>query len=172
MYDHAVNLAMKNPAPLFLEVPLRIRYFYNVYKNKLFYVVYGGASVLTHLSSGDFDSNSAPFTFTSPATGSPLSSTSSYTASRLGRIRPVLRIGTGAEYFLPMEFPLIATLYINYMHGFMAADEIEVSNLISDGTDTSALTYNGSGWSIDVGVKIPFRFGERGSCGKIPERKE
>jgi hypothetical protein len=171
MYDHAVNLAVKNPAPLFLDIPLRVRYLYNVYKNKIHYAVYGGASMLTHFSGEDFDAGSAPFTYTSPQSGSPATATSSYASSRIARLIPVLRIGTGVEYALPMEFPLIATLYFNYMHGFMATDATTVSNSGPEPLSTATISNNGSGWSIDVGVKVPFRFGERGSCGKLPKKE-
>ena len=172
MYDHAVNLTIKTPAPLFLEVPLRIRYFYNAYKNKIFYVVYGGASMLTHFSSTDFETGGAPFTYTSPLTGTPASATSTYTASRIAKFIPVLRIGTGVEYALPMEFPLIVTLYINYMHGFTAIDNTTISNTGPEPLSTASVSNNGSGWSLDVGVKIPFRFAEKGKCGKLPEKLE
>ena len=171
MYDHGDNLTVKNAAPLFLEIPLRVRYFYNAYKNKLHYMVYGGASALTHFSGEAFDAGGAPFTYTSPTTGAPVSGNSTYTASRITRVVPVLRIGTGFEYFLPMEFPLIATLYLNYKHGFMSVDNIVLSNDIPE-TSGSSLSYNGGAWSVEVGVKIPFRFGDRTACGKIPEKKE
>ncbi len=52
MYDHEVDFVEKTGAPLYLEVPLRFRYFYDVYQERIFAVVYGGASLLTHFSSG------------------------------------------------------------------------------------------------------------------------
>lgn len=157
---------------MFLEVPLRIRYFYNIYKNRIFYVVYGGASLLTHFSSEGYGSGGGAFTYTSPTTGSPVSATSSYTASRASRFRPLLRIGTGVEYALPMDFPLIATLYVNYMHGFVSADEIVVSNTVTENPSGNSISYNGSGWSVDLGIKVPFRFSEKGKCGKLPARDQ
>lgn len=171
-HDHEVDLAIRAAAPLYLEVPLRIRYFYDLYKEKLFYVVYGGASLLTQFSTGDFATGGGDFTYTSPATGSGTQATSSYTATRISSFRPVLRIGTGAEYRLPMDFPLVATLYVNYMHGFMAAEDISVSGSIPGGVSSSTVTYNGSGWSVDLGVKVPLPLGREGACAPPPEREQ
>ncbi|MCK5137926.1 MAG: hypothetical protein KAR19_19220 [Bacteroidales bacterium] len=172
MYDHQVNFETKTPAPMFLEVPLRIRYFYNLYKEKLFYVVYGGASLLTHFSSEDYGSGGGPFTYTSPITGSPVNASSTYTVSRTSRFTPMLRFGTGVEYVLPMEFPLIATMYVNYMHGFISSDAIFISNTVPADPSGTTIIYNGSGWSVDLGIKVPFRFNEKGKCGKLPEKNQ
>ena len=171
MYDHEVDFVMNVPAPLFLEVPLRIRYFYNLYKEKLHYVVYGGASLLTHFSSGSFNLGGGDFTYNDPVSGAPVNASTSYNASRPSRFRPAMRIGTGVEYLLPINIPLIVTLYVNYMHGFISADEIQITNTLSESPSVSMVYYNGSGWSLDVGVKIPFRFGGGGRCGTRPERE-
>lgn len=171
MYDHEVDFVVKAPAPIFLEVPVRIRYFYDVYKGKLHYVVYGGASLLTHFSSGVYNQGGGDFTYNAPPSNTPASASTTFSASRSARFRPILRIGNGVEYALPMDFPLIATLYVNYMHGFMSTDEVIVTNTIPETLPQSSLSYNGSGWSLDLGVKIPFRFGERGKCGKLPDRE-
>ena len=171
MVDHEVDFVVKVPAPVFLEVPVRIRYFYNVYKEKLHYVVYGGASLLTHFSSGVYNQGGGDFTYNSHPFGTPVNATTTFTAARSARFRPILRIGTGFEYALPMELPLIATLYVNYMHGFKSTDEIMVSNTLHETPPTSSVNYNGSGWSLDLGLKFPFRFGERGKCGKLPDRE-
>ncbi len=82
-----------------------------------------------------------------------------------------MRIGTGVEYDLPTAFPLIATLYLNYMHGFLSTDEIHITNSIPEVPDVNSVTYNGSAWSLDVGIKIPFRFGEWGKRRVVPERE-
>ncbi len=169
MYDHMVNLVIKEPAPMFLEVPLRFRYFYNIYKEKIYYVVYGGASLLTHFSSGDYNTGSSQFTYISPESGNPVTETSNYTATRSSRLTPILRLGTGVEYKLPMEFPLIATLYFNYMHGFLSTDAIQLSNSIGD---SPYISYKGSGWSLDVGVKIPFTFGNHNDCVKLRKKPD
>lgn len=169
MYDHMVNLVIKEPAPMFLEVPLRFRYFYNVYKEKIHYVVYGGASLLTHFSSGEYSTGSNPFTYTSPQSGNSESATSSYTVSRDSRFRPLLRLGTGVEFKLPMEFPLIATLYFNYMQGIFSADVIQLSNSTGD---APYISYKGSGWSLDAGIKIPFTFGNHNNCVKLRKKPD
>ena len=172
MVDHEVDFVTKSPAPLFLEVPLRIRYFYNIYKHKIHYVVVGGASLLTHFSAGDFNQGGGDFTYNAPPSGTPFSATTSYTASRSARFRPVMRIGTGVEYLLPLPFPLIATCYVNYMQGFMSTDEIWISNAMQGGTSGSYVSYNGTGWSLDIGIKYPFKFGSKVPCGKPRVREE
>lgn len=171
MYDHEVDLVSMMPAPLYLEIPLRFRYFYNVYKGKVHAVIYGGASLLAQFSSGIYDEGSAGFTYNPPAGGAPVSATSSYAASGLHKFAPVLRLGTGVEYKLPMEFPLIATLYVNYMQGYMDVGQIEVTNSLPESPEVSSITYSGSGWSVDIGVKIPFKLG-RTRCGQLPEREQ
>jgi len=171
MYDHEVDFVTRMSAPLYLEIPLRFRYFYDVYKGKIHAVIYGGASLLAQFSSGAYNEGSDAFTYNSPASGGAVDATTAYTASGIKKLAPVLRLGTGVEYKLPMEFPLIATLYVNYMQGYLDVGQIEVTNSIPDLPATSSITYTGSGWSLDLGVKIPFKFGGGGNCGKLPERE-
>ena len=170
MYDHEVDFVTSAPAPLYLEIPVRFRYFYDLYKGKVHAVIYGGASLLAQFSSGNYDEGSGDFTYTAPGGGGSLSATSSYAASGVRNLAPVLRLGTGVEYRLPMEFPLIATFYVNYMQGFLDTGLIEVTNSIPENPTASNLTYQGSGWSVDLGVKIPFKRG-RGPCDGLPERE-
>jgi len=172
MYDHAVNFVTREPAPMFLEVPLRLRYFYNLYKKKLYYAVYGGVSLLTHFSGTDYRTGGGDFTYLSPESGNPVPATTTYTASRTARFRPLLRVGTGIEYKLPVEFPLFATLYAGYSHGFISIDNLGVSTSLPESPSVSNITYRGSGWSIDAGLKIPFRFGKEGVCGTRPEKED
>jgi len=171
MYDHEVDLVTKMPAPLYLEIPLRFRYFYDVYKGKVHAVIYGGASLLAQFSSGVYNEGSEGFTYNPPAGGVPVSATTSYAASGVHKVAPVLRLGTGVEYRLPMEFPLIATLYVNYMQGYMDMGLIEVTNSLPENPTASTITYQGSGWSVDLGVKIPFKRG-KGPCDGLPEREQ
>jgi len=70
-----------------------------------------------------------------------------------------------------MEFPLIATLYVNYMQGYMDVGQIEVTNSLPESPEVSSITYMGSGWSVDIGVKIPFKRGGA-RCGQLPEREQ
>jgi hypothetical protein len=170
MYDHEVDFVTRVAAPLYLEIPVRFRYFYDVYKGKVHAVIYGGASLLAQFSSGIHDEGSGDFTYTAPGGGPSLSATSSYAASGVQKVAPVLRLGTGVEYRLPMEFPLIATLYVNYMQGYMDMGLIEVTNSLPEIPAPSTITYNGSGWSVDLGVKIPFKRG-KGPCDGLPERE-
>ncbi len=172
MYDHEVDFVTKAPAPLFLEVPLRIRYLYNVYKDKIHYAVYGGASLLTHFAGAGYNAGGGGFSLNSPETGGQINGNTSYEASRIAKFSPVMRIGSGVEYLLPVPFPLVATLYLNYMHGFVTNDAIEVTNTLPGETNGGGIHYNGSGWSVDVGVKYPFKFGGKVRCGKPIEKPE
>ena len=172
MYDHSVNFVTRDPAPLFLEIPLRLRYFYDLHQKKIYYVVYGGISVLTHFSGADYGTGGGDFTYLSPESGVPTPATTTYTASRTARIRPLLRLGTGFEYRLPLEFPLIATLYASYGHGFISIDNIAVTTTVPESPAESSINYRGSGWSVDAGLKIPFRFGKMGVCGPLPEKED
>ena len=170
MYDHEVDLAIRAPAPLYLEIPLRFRYFYDLHKGRVHAVIYGGPSLLAQFSSGIYDEGGGDFTYTAPGAGAPTDATSSYAASAVRKLAPVLRMGTGVEYRLPMEFPLIATFYVNYMQGYLDMGRIEVTNSFPEIPEVSTITYQGSGWSVDLGVKIPFKRGQ-GPCDGLPERE-
>ncbi|MDF1574626.1 MAG: hypothetical protein P1P86_05485 [Bacteroidales bacterium] len=170
LYNHDVDLVSRMPAPLYLEIPLRFRYFYNVYKEKVHLVFYAGGSLLATFSEGVYSQGSAPFTYTPAGSTAPVTATSTYEASALHQVAPVLRAGTGVEYRLSMEFPLIATIYLNYMQGYRDMAQIGVTNTLTETPPRSTITYRGSGWSVDLGVKIPFRFGKT-KCGQLPERE-
>jgi len=171
MYDHEVDFVTRVSAPMFLEIPLRIRYFYDLYKGKVHWALNGGVSVLTHFSGEAENQGTGDFSYYSPAASATVDATTSFSTSRSSAVLPVLRLGTGVEYKLPMEFPLIATLYINYMQGFLQADDIEVTNSVPETPATSVISYAGSGWGVDLGIKIPFRIGANAQCGKLPERE-
>ncbi len=175
MYDHKVDFVTNLKAPLYLEIPLRFRYFYDVYKGKIHVVIYGGASLLTQFSSGIYNEGSGDFSYTPPGSTDPVSVSTSYSAYGVHKFAPVLRLGTGVEYKLPMDFPLIATLYVNYMQGYMDVGQIDVTNTLPEtppeAPAISSITYQGSGWSVDLGVKIPFRFGGA-PCGQLPQREK
>jgi hypothetical protein len=170
MYDHETDFTTREPAPLYLEFPVRLRYFYNVYKEKIYLVFTGGASILAHFSKSIYNQGTAPFTYNSPATSAPVSASTTYEASGVKKIAPLIRLGTGMEYRLPTKFPLIATLYLNYMQGYMDLEQIRVSNTITETPVPSTIAYKGSGWSADLGIKIPFRLGGA-ICGQLPERE-
>lgn len=167
MYDHEVDFTGKSPAPMYLEIPLRFRYFYDVYEEKIFAVVYGGASLLTQFSSGGYASPGGEFSYTDPATQTASSATASSNALRLSSLRPLLRLGTGVEYLLPSKFPMYFTAYINYMQGFMSVEELNVSSSLAGGSSTASLLYHGNGWSFDVGIKIPMSFDDRQNCVRL-----
>jgi hypothetical protein len=171
MYDHEVDFVTKTSAPLYLEFPVRVRYFYNVYRGRIHLAVNGGASLLTQFSSGIHSQGGGDFTYLEPESGIPMNASTTYEASRLANVRPLLRLGAGVEYALPMDFPLIATLYVNYMHGFASMNQVSVSNTVIESPVVSSIHYQGSGWSLDLGVKIPLQFGKEGICAPLPERE-
>jgi hypothetical protein len=172
MYDHEVDYVSSVPAPMYLEFPVRIRYFYDLYKGKVHMAINGGVSVLTHFAKEAYNQGTDDFNYYSPTASAPVDATTSYSASRSSPVMPVLRLGAGVEYKLPLEFPLIATFYVNYRQGFIKADHIEVSNSLPETPAISTVSYEGSAWSVDLGVKIPFRFGANAQCGKLPEREK
>jgi hypothetical protein len=172
MVDHQVDFVTRQHAPMFLEIPFRIRYFYNLYKEKLHYVVYGGASLLTHFTSGTYNAGEGAFSYTSPGNGNAINATTSFYASRPSRLRPLLRLGTGLEYRLPVDIPLIATIYVNYMQGFISTEDIFVNYTVPGTPAESSVSYNGSGWGVDLGIRVPLRFGPKGICKELPERNE
>ncbi len=171
MFDHEVDFTGKTPAPMYLEIPLRFRYFYDVYKQKIFAVVYGGASLLTQFSSGGYTSPGGDFTYTDPATQTTTNARASSSVRRLSSFRPLMRMGIGAEYLLPMKFPMYLTAYLNYMQGFMGTEEIEVNSSLPGAPTRGFLVYHGSGWSLDVGVKIPMSFDDRQNCVRLTKEK-
>lgn len=167
MFDHEVDFNEKDGAPMYLEIPLRFRYFYNIHKQKLFAVAYGGASLLTQFSSGTYEAPGGDFSYTEPSDQASRSATVSARAERLSSIRPLLRIGAGVEYLLPIKLPMYFTAYVNYMQGFMAAERLEVSAELAGGTSTGSLEYHGNAWSFDVGIKIPMSFDDRQNCVRL-----
>ncbi|MFH0759058.1 MAG: hypothetical protein V2B15_17355 [Bacteroidota bacterium] len=171
MYDHEVDFVEKAGAPMYLEVPLRFRYFYDLYEERMYAVVYGGASLLTHFSSRDYSTPGGDFTYTSPATQAPEGGTVSSTTTRLSHFRPLLRLGMGVEYKLPMKFPMFATVYLNYMQGFMATEDVSIITSVPESPVENSVSYNGSGWSLDVGVKIPFAFDDRENCVRLTKER-
>lgn len=172
MYDHEVDYVTSLPAPMYLEFPIRLRYFYSVYKEKVHFALNGGVSLLANFAGGEYNQGTGDFNYYSPTASAPVDATTSFSASRSTPLMPVLRLGAGVEYKLPMEFPLIATLYVNYRQGFIKGDHIEVSNSFPETPTASTISYEGSAWSVDFGVKIPFRMGANAQCGKLPAREK
>ncbi|MGW8316021.1 MAG: hypothetical protein ACWGNV_10500 [Bacteroidales bacterium] len=172
MVDHEDDMVTKLPAPMFLEVPLRVRYLYNLWQEKLYLAVYGGASLLTHFTSGVYNQSAGSFLYTSPVSNLPEEATLEYYGSRPSRLRPLLRAGTGLEYRLPLGIPLYATLYVNYMQGFISAEDLTITTSLPETPTNTVISYNGEGWSIDLGIKLPLRFKEGAICVPLPERTE
>jgi len=172
MVDHEDDMVTRLPAPMFLEVPLRVRYLYNLWQEKLYLGVYGGASLLTHFASGIYNESAGNFLYTNPVTNMPEEATVEFFGSRPSRLRPLMRLGTGVEYRLPIKIPLYTTLYVNYMQGFITADDLTVTSTLPEIPADTRVSYHGGGWSIDLGVKLPLRFKEGAICVPLPERTE
>jgi hypothetical protein len=172
MVDHEDDLVAKLPAPMFLELPVRLRYIYNLWKEELYVAVYGGASLLTHFASGVYNQSAGSFIYFPPASTAPEEATVEFYGSRPSRLRPLLRLGTGVEYRLPLGIPLYATLYVNYMQGFISAEDITITSSLPEVPGETRISYNGSGWSVDLGVKLPLRFKQGAICVPLPERTE
>ncbi len=83
MFDHEVDFTGKTSAPLYIEVPLRFRYFYDIYKQRIFAVVYAGPSLLTQFSSGTYAGPGGDFSYTEPASQATTAATASSQANRL-----------------------------------------------------------------------------------------
>ncbi len=66
---------------------------------------------------------------------------------------------------------MFITGYVNYMQGFMATENIRVSTSVTEVPAENSVSYNGSGWSVDVGVKIPFAFDDRENCVRLTKQK-
>ena len=167
MFDHEVDFTGKSSAPMYLEIPFRLRYFYDLHEQKLFAVVYAGASLLTQFSSGTYTAPGGDFSYTEPSSQDVRPATVSSQAERLSFVRPLLRLGTGVEYLLPIKLPVYITAYVNYMQGFMAAERLEVSAELAGGPTRGTLEYHGSAWSFDVGIKIPMSFDDRQNCIRL-----
>ncbi len=171
MYDHEVDFEGETGAPMYLEIPLRIRYFYNVYQEKIYAVVYGGLSALVQFSGEGYAGPGGDFDYTPPDPDPPGTATASATGQRVSYVRPVLRLGAGAEYRIPIKFPMFATAYVSYMQGLIGIEEVQITTGLGETPANSALTYNGSGWSFDLGVKIPLSFQGHLDCVLVPTKK-
>ncbi len=167
MFDHEVDYTGKSSAPMYLEIPFRFRYFYDLHEQKLFAVVYAGASLLTQFSSGTYAAPAGEFSYTEPSSQDVRPATVTSQAERLSYVRPLLRLGTGVEYLLPISLPMYFTAYVNYMQGFMAAERLEVSAELAGGPTGGTLEYHGSAWSFEVGIKIPMSFDDRQNCIRL-----
>lgn len=171
MVDHEDDLVVKYDAPMILEFPLRLRYLHNLYDNELHLGIYGGGSLLAQFSQGPYASGNAPINYAVPG-GTESQAEVIYSAERMTNFAPLLRLGAGLEWMIPMPFPLAATIYVNYIQGFMTMDRANINIDTRPNTQTAMLDMRGGGWSIDMGVKFPFRLESRGKCGELPKRRK
>jgi len=101
-----------------------------------------------------------------------MDATVSASARRPSSFRPLLRFGAGTEYRIPIEFPLFATLYVGYAQGFMDTEVVSVSTSMTQEPPERSLDWQGSGWSVDLGVKIPMAFDDRQNCVRLTREKK
>lgn len=172
MYDHEVDYLNKANAPMYIEIPVKLRYFYSIIRSKLDLAIYAGGSLLTHFASADYDTGTGTFTYLSPQTGTE-TGTLTYTASRTSRFGGALKAGLGFEYRLPTFFPFIATLYADYTHGYIKIDEIVVESSIQEIPSENFIFYSGNGWGLSLGIKVPFVLDPKGTskCGRLPRTR-
>ncbi len=158
MYDHEVDFVTKTRAPMYLDIPFRVRYYYDVYKGRVLIVPSLGVSVLTHFSAGNYGDGSGSFDF------SPVSRTGygtvNFRGTRTARIGLMLRAGLGGEYRVPILFPLYATASLEYIHGLRGIDEVQVWSSDSEAPGVSTVNYLGSGWNLAIGARIPIILGK------------
>jgi hypothetical protein len=167
MYDHEVDFVTRSKAPMYLEFPLRFRYYYDVYKGRVLIVPTLGFSVLTHFSVGDYGAGSDGFSLLTLSGNA--SSTVNYSGIRSSRIGLMLKAGIGGEYRIPIGFPLYATAALEYNHGLKEIDEIQVSTSMNETPAVSTVKYLGSGWNFSIGARIPILLGkDNRKCGAVP----
>ncbi|MFC2129279.1 hypothetical protein ACFLQX_00710 [Bacteroidota bacterium] len=166
MYDHEVDFVTKTRAPMYLDIPLRVRYYYNVYKGRVLIVPSVGISVLTHFAAGNYGAGNDSFSYLT-LTGNGNGSVD-YSGTRTARIGLMLKGGLGCEYRIPIKFPLYATASLEYNYGLKEIDEIQVSTSISEAPEISTVKYIGSGWNFAVGARVPIILGkDNRKCGAI-----
>jgi len=168
-YDQDNSVTVKEQAPMFIEIPIRIRYLRNLYKQQLYFTASGGGSALLQFAGPAYLSGSTAFQYTNLA-GSVADGTMNYTGNRLSMFGGLFRFSAGMEYRFRIKFPLVVTAELAYGHGFVTLDETEVSTSISEQPAISTVSYSGTGWRIDLGVKIPVKLGQKGKskCGALP----
>lgn len=173
MYDHEVDLTINEHAPMFLEIPLKLRYYYNLVRGKLDLAVYAGGALLTSFTPAEYGSGDGSFNYVSPSTGVATDGSLNYAVSRNSAFGGAIKSGLGVEYRLPVKFPVITTLYADYSHGYIKLDETVITTSIPEEPAENNILYRGSGWSLSAGVKVPFYLDPKGTnrCGRLPRAR-
>jgi len=166
MYDHEVDLVNKERAPFYLEFPVSLRYFYNVYKKKVYIVPRMGASMIMHFAGADYLSGSLPFTYGNSA------ETVQYNAGRTARFGYIVHAGISAEYKIPIVFTSYAFVQTTYYHGLRDMDQIELVTSLNETPAVNTVTYRGSGWNTSIGIRIPILGGNKNCGANVPKRED
>jgi len=168
-YDQDYSTAAIAPAPFILEFPLRIRYVENIYKQQVFLVFSAGGSLFLQFAGDNYATVSTPFSYTD-ISGNLQSGTMNITGNRPSMFGGSIRLAAGAEYRIPMKFPLILTTELSYSQGLTLLDQALVTTSIAEVPESSTVSYLGTGWRISTGIKIPIKLGQRGKrkCGALP----
>jgi hypothetical protein len=170
MYDHETDYTETRSAPMFLDIPVMFRYYYNMYDNRLFLVPSLGATVLTHFSGPGYATGKAAFTY--QTLSGTADGTTTYVAGRPVRLGYTARAALGVEYDIPTSFPLLLTWNLTYSHGFRDLEVIEVTTSQSEMPAVSTVTYNGTGWMTSIGVRLPFSLDKDSrKCGALPRMR-
>ncbi|MCF8225436.1 MAG: PorT family protein [Bacteroidales bacterium] len=168
IFDEQNEQITRTSAPYFIEIPLTLRYFHRLNNTSFSLVPNIAASLLTHFAGQTYNSGSGNFDF--PADGR-TEQTFSYASSRLTRYGFNVKTGCGIEYDLPMNFPLMVVLNINYNLGYIDIDRIHVNTSLDEimpsVSDANSITYDGSGMLLSLGFRIRADKLRR-SCRDIP----
>ncbi|HKK63898.1 MAG TPA: hypothetical protein VJ951_15135 [Bacteroidales bacterium] len=167
-YDQDNEVVVKSKAPLFIEVPLNIRYFYKIYKTDFTLVPAIGGSLLTHLSNGAYEGGSGEFAWNSVSGASTENYT--FTGERTTFFGVATHLSMAVEYALPMKFPLNIYAGVIGKFGYRTIDELTVDSSVDISGNDNVITYDGSGWQVTIGARIPFTPGNN-RCGTEQRKK-
>jgi hypothetical protein len=170
MYDHETDFTATASSPMFLDVPVMLRYYIDLHKSKLFLVPSVGGAVLTHFSGPGYATGNAAFTYQSiPGISD---GTASYVAGRPVRFGYAARASLGIEYDIPTPFPLLLTWNMTFSHGLRDLDVTEVTTSLDEIPAAATVTYNGTGWMTSIGVRLPFSLDKDSrKCGAMPRMR-
>ncbi len=137
----------------FMRIPLQIKYRFSPGKGRFALAASLGGSVLTHTQGTGVYAEDDSWGISDD--GIHPADTSRYylTAYRLKKATFLMNAGIGAEYSL---FPrLILTLYGNYFQGFSDINRLHVIRENDGGNYEGNIYYNGSGFMLSAGIRIP-----------------
>lgn len=131
----------------FYNIPLKFKYYYSLFDNKLFVVPSAGISYLTHfVDIGEYDSMSG-LTMNEQ---NEIIEEDNTTAYRLRKNSMQFNLGLSVEYALNKKYRL--TLSQNYTKGFVNMNKVHVENKYNGVLRTGDIFYDGTGMEFKIGV--------------------